>query len=651
MAGIIKAFATDLDGTLTQGDRVAPATLDALQDARACGIATILVTGRITEDLDDHFPGLRQAFDAVVTENGAVLETPARDHPPAPRRSTTRSRRGPRVGASTCGPGTRSSSARAEHAPTCLDLVTELGVDAQLLRNRERLMILPAGVSKRSGLLSALHELGLSPHNVLAVGDAENDLALLDTAEIGGGRRERRPVGEGARRPRPRRGRTARGWSRSCAAPCSAGGHLVRSTRHDVVIGTYADGSPVRVPATRANVLVCGDERIGQVPPRRPARRAVGPGRLHRPRHRCRGRLPRPRAPRRRRRPRRQPAAGLPGAAPAAPPALHLRRPRPLPDTEHQATAYLRDLAAIIDAERSAWGLPHWVLIDEAHTPLGLGGAMEGLLRPGDEGYCLVTYRPEELPEAVLHDMDVVITTPAPGSLRPSVRPSLRRAGGSERPSPSAPAPRRTCGTGTSTSGRRSRGSTGSGSSTSGVAVIATAENIETFLRTIETARPRGPRRPPRPRRHLPVARRVPPGPPARGGGRRPSSATSSRSGRSTCTGALPPHRGHRDRLRHTGPRPDPTGLTRRPRETGAPAPRQSPVCRSPPPCPSSPTTTSGCAPTAPRTSRGSSSRATTRSQGVSRRSPARMARRAPGSFSRPSPRAGPSPADGGTGR
>jgi hypothetical protein len=40
-------------------------------------------------------------------------------------------------------------------------------------------MALPAGVDKASGLAEALKELGLSADEVVAIGDAENDLAML----------------------------------------------------------------------------------------------------------------------------------------------------------------------------------------------------------------------------------------------------------------------------------------------------------------------------------------------------------------------------------------------------------------------------------------------------------------------------------------
>lgn len=40
-------------------------------------------------------------------------------------------------------------------------------------------MILPSGVNKATGLAAALKELGLSPHNVVGIGDAENDHAFM----------------------------------------------------------------------------------------------------------------------------------------------------------------------------------------------------------------------------------------------------------------------------------------------------------------------------------------------------------------------------------------------------------------------------------------------------------------------------------------
>src|SRR3974377_2484462 len=46
-------------------------------------------------------------------------------------------------------------------------------------------MVLPASVNKATGLAAVLPELELSAHNVLAVGDAENDHAFLRASGCG----------------------------------------------------------------------------------------------------------------------------------------------------------------------------------------------------------------------------------------------------------------------------------------------------------------------------------------------------------------------------------------------------------------------------------------------------------------------------------
>ena len=51
--------------------------------------------------------------------------------------------------------------------------------------NRSRVMVLPQGVSKATGFQVALDMLRLSPRNAVAIGDAENDHALLQLAEVG----------------------------------------------------------------------------------------------------------------------------------------------------------------------------------------------------------------------------------------------------------------------------------------------------------------------------------------------------------------------------------------------------------------------------------------------------------------------------------
>jgi hydroxymethylpyrimidine pyrophosphatase-like HAD family hydrolase len=47
------------------------------------------------------------------------------------------------------------------------------------------MIILPTGVIKASGLSSALNEMNVSAHNVVATGDVENDLPMLAMCECG----------------------------------------------------------------------------------------------------------------------------------------------------------------------------------------------------------------------------------------------------------------------------------------------------------------------------------------------------------------------------------------------------------------------------------------------------------------------------------
>jgi hypothetical protein len=62
-------------------------------------------------------------------------------------------------------------------------VISDLGLEYQLIFNKAAVMLLPSGVNKASGLSAALEELKLSPHNTVGVGDAENDFAFLNLCE------------------------------------------------------------------------------------------------------------------------------------------------------------------------------------------------------------------------------------------------------------------------------------------------------------------------------------------------------------------------------------------------------------------------------------------------------------------------------------
>jgi hypothetical protein len=69
---------------------------------------------------------------------------------------------------------------REPYETAVLAAIRDLGLEMHVVFNRGAVMVLPSGVNKATGLESALTELQLSPHNVVGIGDAENDHAFLD---------------------------------------------------------------------------------------------------------------------------------------------------------------------------------------------------------------------------------------------------------------------------------------------------------------------------------------------------------------------------------------------------------------------------------------------------------------------------------------
>jgi hypothetical protein len=65
-----------------------------------------------------------------------------------------------------------------------LQAIRELGLEQQIIFNKGAVMVLPPGINKESGLRAALEELELSPHNCVAVGDAENDHGMLELSGL-----------------------------------------------------------------------------------------------------------------------------------------------------------------------------------------------------------------------------------------------------------------------------------------------------------------------------------------------------------------------------------------------------------------------------------------------------------------------------------
>src|SRR5881296_1206429 len=178
------ALACNYDGTIAWDGEVSEDTILALQEVRKSGRKLILVTGRDLDDLIKVFPRI-DVFDRVVAENGALLYRPAtrEERPLAQRPPDEFWQQLIKRGADRVSVGRVIVATWRPHEKTAVELIRDLGLELQIIFNKGAVMILPSGVNKATGLKVALTELGLSPHNVVGVGDAENDHAFLAMCE------------------------------------------------------------------------------------------------------------------------------------------------------------------------------------------------------------------------------------------------------------------------------------------------------------------------------------------------------------------------------------------------------------------------------------------------------------------------------------
>lgn len=178
------ALAFDYDGTLAHAGSLSPAVRDALAHARNRGHPLILVTGRILQELRTVCPGVDALFDRIVAENGPLLAGPKGSRPLAPKIPDSLLealvRRGLFVKR-----GQVILATLTVHEEAVAKAARELQLDCELIRNRESLMVLPKGTSKRTGLLAAFDELGCAAEEAIGFGDAENDAELLQTCGEG----------------------------------------------------------------------------------------------------------------------------------------------------------------------------------------------------------------------------------------------------------------------------------------------------------------------------------------------------------------------------------------------------------------------------------------------------------------------------------
>jgi hydroxymethylpyrimidine pyrophosphatase-like HAD family hydrolase len=262
---IFHVLASDYDGTVAENGRVPETTARALARVRDSGRKLVLVTGRTLPDLERVCPELERMFDLVVAENGALLYQPrgrqVRALGPPPEDALLRelTRRGVAFDV-----GTSSIHTAASAAEPSLAAIRAAGVDRTPVFNRGALMLLPGGVTKGTGLGAALETLGISLHNTVGVGDAENDHAFLTLCEFSvavadavAALRERADHVTSAPGPR--------GVVEFIEAHLLQDvAELIRSVpRHQIRVGEREAG-PVTIPAHGTNLLVVGPSGAGK---------------------------------------------------------------------------------------------------------------------------------------------------------------------------------------------------------------------------------------------------------------------------------------------------------------------------------------------------------------------------------------------------
>jgi hydroxymethylpyrimidine pyrophosphatase-like HAD family hydrolase len=260
------ALACDYDGTLAQDGKVEEASLGALEQLKSSGRRLVLVTGRELPGLKAVFPRI-ELMDLVVAENGALLHDPRQQSEkvlaPAPGGEFIEELRA--RGVRPLSVGRCIVAAWKPHETAIFRAIRDLGLELQVIFNKDAVMVLPSGVNKASGLRVALRQLGLSPHNAVGVGDAENDHAFLELCGCSAAVSNALPIlkekadlileGSHGAGVRELIGRILQDDLRDLSP---------RLLRHRISLGLGPDGKPFHVDAQDASLLVAGSSGGGK---------------------------------------------------------------------------------------------------------------------------------------------------------------------------------------------------------------------------------------------------------------------------------------------------------------------------------------------------------------------------------------------------
>jgi len=260
------ALAADYDGTTARDDQLSDSAAQAIERLRVSGRRSILVTGRRLEDLLRVCPRVG-IFDLVVAENGGVIYDPQRREaiplatPVPPHLVEALLKRG----VEPVEIGRVLVATHDRHRATVLEVVRELGLELQAIFNRSAMMLLPPGINKATGLDVALRRLGLSRHEAVGIGDAENDHSLLTHCECGVAVANAVPSLKQVAAFVTQR---SNGNGVAELADELIANDLLRMEgnieRHLVAVGRTADGTEVRIPPYGRNILIAGPSGSGK---------------------------------------------------------------------------------------------------------------------------------------------------------------------------------------------------------------------------------------------------------------------------------------------------------------------------------------------------------------------------------------------------
>ena len=403
------ALAADYDGTLATDGRVDAGTVAALEQLVASGRKLVLVTGRQLGELVEILPQIVQC-ERVVTENGALLYRPAtQEHKvlgQAPPESFVRALQARQV--SPLSVGHSIVATFHPHETAALEVIRDLGLELQVIFNKGSVMVLPAGVNKATGLGAALHELGLSPHNVVGIGDAENDHALLSLCECGVAVANAVPMLKDTADLVTEKDHGA-GVTQLIQEMVNhdLAHHENRLTRHHVLLGMRHDGKELRMRPYGNSVLIAGSSGSGKS--------SLASGILERLSEQgyqfCivdpegdyesfEGAV----------------TVGTGEHAPTVDEVLQLLEK---PDVNavvnliglplHDRPAFFVGLLPRLQEMRARTGRPHWILVDETHHLLPSDWEPASLtLSQKTSSMIFITVHPDQVAQAVLRDIDLV---------------------------------------------------------------------------------------------------------------------------------------------------------------------------------------------------------------------------------------------------